>query len=413
MKRIYILTIYTFLLLAAYGQSGFPYQAIFRNDVGAAVGNQSIKVRFSLHQTTADGVLVYQEEHQATTNSDGLFTLEIGKGNTLNGSFEAIDWSLPYFIKTEADHGSGYQITGIQELLNTPYAQHAGTAGGLRKTLPDGKTYQLVVDDLGHIQTIEIPKGFNRLIFQDEFNGMGLPDPTKWGYEKGFVRNGEMQYYTVARPENAFQQDGILTIRCINNDILKDETGKILNEYTHSSTGKKYYITSASITTKDKAPWMYGKVEVKVKLPAGSGVWPAIWMLSQDRKYNNGISWPDNGEIDILEYIGNEPNKFHCAMHRYGANATSKGNSTTTTTATTEWHIFSLEWYEDRMEWYVDNKLVFRFKNPNTNWGDWPFDQRFYLLLNFAFGGGWGGRDGFNADLLPLDYKIDYVRIFQ
>jgi beta-glucanase (GH16 family) len=409
MKNTYLLLfcVFTFIQPNVSGQTGFPYQAVLRNDAGLAIGDRDVNVRFSIRQTIPDGTAVYQENHQAKTDAAGLFTLEIGKGEKESGSFETIVWADgPYFIATEVDYGSGYKITGVQELGNIPYAQHAETAGSLQKiTANKNTTWQLTVDDWGNLATIPIPKGYSKLVFQDEFNGTGLPDPNKWIYEEGFVRNQEMQYFTTERIENVFRQNGILTIRCINNDTLKNLYGEVLNKKTVN--GNDYYITSGSVRTKGKSDWKYGRIEVKVKLPGGSGTWPAIWMMPTDSYYG---AWPKSGEIDIMEHIGNTPNIFHYTAHYQ---ATSKGFTSTHQNAVTDWHVFALEWKEGQMEWYCDNELWGRYKDLGNGWEYWPFDQRFYLILNLSFGGNWGGGSGFNVNLLPLDYQIDYVRVFQ
>ncbi len=413
MKNTYIILLFNLIYFISFNlsaQVGFPYQAVVRDNIGNGIANKDIKVRFSVHQGNAYGTSVYREVHNLKTDASGSFSLEIGTGNAENGIFKYIDWSkAPYFVKTEVDTGNGYDITGTQELLNTPYSMFSDMTSGLRKVSSDGKTtWQLIVDDLGNVQVIPFPKGYSKLVFHDEFNGTGLPDPTKWGYEEGYVRQQrvEMQYYTKERLENTFQKDGMLHIRCIANDPIQDNEGKILNDSEHD--GVKYHITSASVVTKGNYDWRYCRVEARVKLPSASGTWPAIWMLPTDPK-GHGSGWPESGEIDILEYYGNVPNKFWYTAHfYYGA----KGYTSTSTNAT-DWHVFALEWHEDKMEWYCDGRLYGRYKNPNTNWGYWPFDLPFYLLLNFAFGPSPAGYTTFDVTKLPLDYQIDYVRVFQ
>ena len=393
-------------------QTGFPYQAVMRNNEGAVIADRSIHVRFSIIQTSAEGTVVYREAHSVQTDAAGLFTLEIGKGSVETGDFATIDWSSgPYFVRTDVDAGSGYNLTGIQELFNLPYAEYAEKAGGIQTVVTGGdQKWQLTIDDSGNLLVIPIPKGYSRLVFQEEFNYSGLPDPNKWGYEVGFVRGSEMQWYSDARIKNTFVDNGHLTIRCINKDTLRNEAGDGLNK--KELDGKEFYITSGSVRSKNKGDWKYCRVEVKAKLPPGSGTWPAIWMIPTDNVYGN---WPYSGEIDIMEYVGNEPYKLNCAAHYHdGEKKTAVGGNTTSQTATTDWHIFALEWHDGDLQWYVDGRMIYRSKRPaGASPSAWPFNQRFYLILNFAFGGVWGGQGGYNVDLLPLDFLIDWVRVYQ
>ncbi|MDR0540664.1 MAG: family 16 glycosylhydrolase [Dysgonamonadaceae bacterium] len=413
-KQIYLLlaVCLTYPALYVSGQTGFPYQAVIRNSEGAVIAGKNIHVRFSIRQTSAEGTVVYQETHAVQTDISGLFSLEIGKGVNETGDFAQIDWSDgPYFVRTDVDTGSGYNLTGAQELLNIPYSEYAETAGSIQTLVAgDNKKWQLTIDDLGNIQVIPVPKGYGRLVFQEEFNYTGLPDPNKWGYEVGFVRGSEMQYYADARIENTFVENGYLTIRCINKDTLRNNENAILNK--KELDGEEFYITSGSVRTRTKGDWKYCRVEVKAKIPPGSGTWPAIWMMPTDNVYGN---WPYSGEIDIMEYVGNEPYKLNCAAHYHdGEKKTAVGGNTTSQTATTEWHIFALEWHDGELQWYVDDRMIYRSKRPaGASPSAWPFNQRFYLILNFAFGGVWGGQGGYNVDLLPLDFLIDWVRVYQ
>ncbi|MDR0682988.1 MAG: glycoside hydrolase family 16 protein [Dysgonamonadaceae bacterium] len=413
MKYTYLLLVsfLTFIQMNVSGQTGFPYQAILRNGEGAVIAGQNINVRFSIHQTTVEGTVVYQETHSVQTDNSGLFTLEIGKGTKEVGDFEDIDWHAgSYFVRTEVDSGYGYNLTGAQELLSLPYAGYGDVAGGIQTLASGDRKWQLTIDDYGNLLIVPIPKGYSRLVWQEEFSGFGLPDPNKWGYEVGFVRGSEMQYYANARIENTCVDNGYLTIRCINKDTLRNEDGEILNKKIED--GNEFYITSGSVTTRYKGDWKYCRVEVRAKIPPGSGTWPAIWMMPTDNVYGY---WPYSGEIDIMEYIGNEPYVLHCAAHFHdGEKKTAVGGSTTTMTATSDWHVFALEWHDGQLQWYVDDKMIYRSNRPSgAAPSAWPFNQRFYLILNFAFGGVWGGQGGYNVDLLPLDFLIDYVRVYQ
>ena len=228
-----IVSILTVISIKGYGQNGFPYQAVLRDNTGTTINNQNINVLFSIYQGN-DETPVYQEEHSTTTNAAGQFSLEIGAGHSLIGDFQSIDWSkTPSFIQVEADYGSSHRLIGRQELLSVPYAQYADQSGTLQTTSKSGKNYQLTVDDLGILQVVEIPEGYTKLVFQDEFNGTGLPDESKWGYEVGFIRNHEMQYYTERRVENVFQN-------ITNNKVITDK-----KQYEIISQNK--YIKSSDI----------------------------------------------------------------------------------------------------------------------------------------------------------------------
>lgn len=246
---------------------------------------------------------------------------------------------------------------------------------------------------------IEIPNGYSKLVFHDEFNGEGLPDESKWSYEKGYLRNGEMQYYTVGRKENCFQKNGFLNIVALNDSAEID--------------GKVRPVTSTSITTKDKQTWTYCRVEMRAKLPMCLGTWPAVWMMPNADKYGE---WPKSGEIDIMEYVGYQPGDVHYAIHSEKYNHkinTQKRETVACPTCYTDYHVYALEWHPDRLEWYLDGEKKFTVVNDEDTWDAWPFNQPFYLILNFAFGGGWGGYKGVDLSALPQAYQIDYVRVFQ
>lgn len=242
-------------------------------------------------------------------------------------------------------------------------------------------------------------QSFSRLVFEDEFEGRGLPDESLWNYEEGYVRNGEMQYYTAGRPENCYRKDGFLHL------VLWNDSARI--------GGELRPVTSASIHTRGIAEWKYGKIEVRAKLPACLGTWPAIWMMPAGDTYGE---WPKSGEIDIMEHVGYEPNAIHYAIHSEKYNHTKdnqKRHTVACATSFTDFHVYSLEWHPNRLEWYLDGVLQYTVEKTEDDWSAWPFDQPFYLILNLAFGGGWGGRQGVDLSRLPQEYVIDYVRVYQ
>jgi beta-glucanase (GH16 family) len=230
-----------------------------------------------------------------------------------------------------------------------------------------------------------------KLIWSDEFNQGDKPDPAKWTYEEGFIRNREEQFYT---RENARIEDGNLII-----------------EARKSSDPRSKY-TSASVTTEGKASWTKGRIEVKAKLPGGRGTWPAIWMLGNSRR---SVGWPACGEIDIMENVGYEPDVIHANIHTKAYNhvrKTGKGSKITIEKPYASFHIYAVEWRGDRMDFFVDDQKYFTYKNENSGADAWPYDQPHYLILNLAIGGTWGGRNGIDDSLLPQRFVIDYVRVY-
>lgn len=234
-----------------------------------------------------------------------------------------------------------------------------------------------------------------KLVWADEFDGEGLPDPQKWDYEEGMLRNNEAQYYTRARLENARLEGGNLVIEARREDYQ----------------GAQY--TSASLITRRKAEWTYGRIEVRAQLPTGRGTWPAIWMLGVNI---DQVGWPTCGEIDIMENVGFDPDRIHANIHTQAYNhvlKTNKGNSLLVERPYASFHIYAVEWFPDHLDFYVDDQKYFTFWNENTGVAAWPFDQPFYLILNLAIGGAWGGMQGIDDTIFPQRYLIDYVRVYQ
>jgi beta-glucanase (GH16 family) len=234
------------------------------------------------------------------------------------------------------------------------------------------------------------------LIWSEEFNYSGLPDSTRWGYETGYIRNNEKQYYTRARLQNVRVEDGQLII-----ESRKEE----YNGFSY---------TSASINTlgKDSFP-VNSRMEIRAKLPAGAGIWPAIWMMGNDIKK---VDWPACGEIDIMEYLGRTPGVIYGTFHWQDAARTdsvihlAKGDTTLLTDASKNFHVYGVERTADKLSFFVDNKYYFTVHADSTIERD-LFRHAFYLLINTAVGGDWGGE--IDTTIFPQKYYIDWVRVFR
>ena len=237
------------------------------------------------------------------------------------------------------------------------------------------------------------PAGWT-LVFADEFETPGALDPAKWGYEIGYIRNDEKQTYT-SRSENVRAEGGHLVIEA------------------RKEAYQGYGYTSASINTLGRLELLYGRVEVRAKLPTGNGSWPAIWMLGTNHVQ---AGWPACGEIDIMENVGFDPLLIHGSVHTAAYNHTIGTQKTASVAVAKPWedfHVYAMEWFADHIDVFVDGQAYFTFRNEGTGARAWPFDKPQYLLLNLAVGGAWGGQKGVDDSLFPLRYVIDYVRVYQ
>jgi beta-glucanase (GH16 family) len=225
------------------------------------------------------------------------------------------------------------------------------------------------------------------LVWSDEFNTNGAPDPAKWGYDLGGggYGNNELEYYT-NRPENVLVENGVLKIKAIKENY----------------NGSAY--TSARLLSKGKFEFKYGKVEVSAKLPAGVGTWPAIWMLGANA---NTVGWPDCGEIDIMEHRGNELNKIFGTFHYPGhSGGNADGGTKMISNATTAFHKYSLDWSASVIRIYVDDQLVHSLANSASV----PFNHDFFFILNVAMGGTFGGT--IDPNFSNATMEVDYIRVY-
>ncbi len=232
--------------------------------------------------------------------------------------------------------------------------------------------------------------------WSDEFNYTGAPETSKWGYDIGGHGwgNNELQYYT-----NSLQN-------------AKVENGKLTITARPETMGTNTY-TSARLVTKGKGDFLYGRVEVSAKLPAGKGTWPAIWMLPTDWAYGD---WPKSGEIDIMEHVGYDPNNVLFSVHTMDYNhsiGTQKSGGKLIPTAIGAFHKYRVDWTPYAVRGYFDDEQVFQFVNEGKGYSKWPFDKRFHLLINLAVGGNWGGAQGIDPTAFPASFEIDYVRVYK
>lgn len=241
------------------------------------------------------------------------------------------------------------------------------------------------------------------LIWSDEFNGSdgSLPDSAKWKIVKsgsGFG-NRELEYYT-SLPGNIHEKQGNLVITARKENFTGQD-------------GTRDY-TSARIESQGRFELKYGRVEARIKLPKGQGIWPAFWMLGSNF---NAIGWPNCGEVDIMENIGREPSLIHGSLHGPGYSGANPLSGTFTlpndARFSDDFHLFAIEWEPQTIRFYVDDKLYETQTAANLPPGrEWAFDHPFYLVLNVAVGGYWPGNPD-STTQFPTSMMVDYVRVYR
>ena len=245
-----------------------------------------------------------------------------------------------------------------------------------------------------------------QLVMSEEFNVDGAPDSNLWSYNIGTGSNGwgnnELQYYT-DRPQNIKVENGVLKITARREQYM----------------GSSY--TSARIISKGKYEKKYGRIEARIKLPRGKGLWPAFWMLGSNIQTApespdnpNTVPWPYCGEIDIMEYLGNSPTKIFGTVHGpdYSAGESiSKNFFLSNSRFDTDFHIFGIEWDENRVNFYVDD-FLYHSVTPQDVPGEWVFNQSFYMILNIAVGGNLPGAPNGETPF-PQEMLVDYIRVYE
>jgi beta-glucanase (GH16 family) len=240
------------------------------------------------------------------------------------------------------------------------------------------------------------------LVWSDEFDTEGAPNEENWSFDIGNGcpdlcdwGNNELQYYMAGSLENARVENGVLIIEAHKQEIMDKP------------------FSSARLKSIPKGKWLYGKIEVKAKLPRGNGVWPAIWMLPVEGEYG---AWPQSGEIDIMEHVGFNKDSVFGTVHTTNFNhkiGTQKGAAIYANNLSDVFHVYAVEWTQDKIDFFFNGLKYFTFNKISDHAADWPFDQPFYLILNLAVGGDWGGRHGVDFSIWPQRFEIDYVRVYQ
>ena len=339
--------------------------------------------------------------------------LTSGCSPTVAGTFN--NWSSAYNL---TDIGYGIWETTVDLNPNSYYEFKFGICGWELEDLSPGSSCTVtnygytnrflnVTDDNLSLETYyyascdistsgEIDENW-LLVWSDEFDAPDI-DMTKWSYEVGTGNwgwgNGEAQYYT-DNSNNSFIEDGKLIIKAIRQ----------------SYSGSDY--TSARMVTKNKGDWTYGRIEVRAKLPAGTGTWPAIWMMPTDSEYGG---WPDSGEIDIMEHVGFDPGAIHATCHNDTYNwydgIPPPGGELNVNDFDENFHTYTLEWTESSLKWFVDETLYYTYSNTSS-WSTWPYNYDFFIILNIAIGGTWGGQQGIDDGIFPVQMEVEYVRVYQ
>jgi beta-glucanase (GH16 family) len=234
-------------------------------------------------------------------------------------------------------------------------------------------------------------------IWQDDFDGSTTLDQSKWTYETGGTGwgNNESQFYTAGNNANVENGNLIITAK---KELV---------------SGKSY--SSSRIVSRGKGDFLYGRFEIRAKLPRGRGTWPALWMLPTDNAFG---PWPGSGEIDIMEHVGFDQNKIHSSIHcsaYNGSRGNQKSASKIVSGVSDEFHTYRVDWTPYAVRGYIDNDTepYFEYTNGNAGFTSWPFNKRFYLLMNIAVGGNWGGAQGIDDNIFPQTMTIDYVRVYK
>jgi beta-glucanase (GH16 family) len=302
--------------------------------------------------------------------------------NTSTGTYDSFKWVYREREKANTDNfRAWFPFTGqyVVQLVVTK-----GTT-----SLTAEKALTITSDDPNYADGLT-------LVWQDNFDGQNV-NSEAWNFETGATGwgNNELQNYTNGANASLVNGNLVLTARKVNEN-------KQAGSYT-----------STRINTMGKKEFRYGRLEIRAKLPSGTGIWPAIWMLGSNFKT---AGWPACGEIDIMEYVGYQPNTVHATIHTpagYGGSGT--GTSIALPTCEEEFHNYGIIWTEKYIKFYIGTpgNITYTYQPSVKNSNNWPFNQPFFFILNVAVGGNWGGANGIDNAIFPQSMEVDYVKVYQ
>jgi len=335
------------------------------------------QVSKTIHIATTDLLLSFTAEIQADNPN------YVDLINTTTGEFDTFSWLYrDKVIANETEYTAYFPFAGsyVIELLVTK--------NNINYSLK--KTIAIAQDDPNYVPALT-------LAWSEEFDGSAV-NTDFWSFETGATGwgNNELQNYTTSS-DNSEVTGGKLIITALK-----------VNENTQVGS-----YTSTRLISKGKKEFMYGRMEIRAKLPSGTGIWPAIWMMGSNI---SSVGWPACGEMDIMEYVGFEPNTVYATVHTpsgYGGNA--NGSGMTVTSCEENFHNYGLIWTQEKLTFYVDSldNIIHTYAPAVKTAENWPFNQPCFFLLNVAVGGDWGGAQGVDNSIFPQSMEIDYVRVYQ
>lgn len=254
-----------------------------------------------------------------------------------------------------------------------------------------------------------------KLIWSDEFSGKkgALPNSKFWGFDLGGLnQNGELQYYTKSSQNIALDGAGKLVItanRIADQSMIPVSADPVTEKMLNACSSCQF--SSARIKTAGKISVQYGRVEARIKVPAGEGSWPAFWMLGSDLL--KGIPWPDAGEIDIVETKGSMIDTAFGTIHGPGMQSAGGGLGSIyahTSSLSSTFHTYAIEWKKNQIDFYVDDNMYFSVTPKDQGSGIWVYNQPFFMILNLAMGGEFGGE--IDPKLNKAQLIVDYIKIY-
>lgn len=356
---------------------------------------------FTISET--DGDLAFDHENQGVSFANAAFTpsgedqcIDIDVTGTKVITLSPATTDLPSDLTTGTqvnigDEGFfGYFInsSSFEVLEITEDYMHLRALSG--QANPLAWYFKLTTNPDGFVGdgSNELESEFDSLVFEEEFDVDGAPDSNTWTFETGNGQDGwgnqELQYYT---EDNTVVENGVLKITARRE----------------SSNGFDY--TSSRLNTLNKFSFTYGRIEIRAKLPEGGGTWPALWMLGENFP---DVGWPETGEIDIMEHRGNQQDVIHGSLHlpgNFAGNAITQ--STTVSGVSDEFNNYTVEWTENKILFAVNDEVFHEYNNTSET----PFNNPFFLILNVAMGGTFGGD--IDPDFTESTMEVDYIRVYQ